>query len=35
MSSIEIDLDGVRIRVNGSVDADALRTVLAAVRSGG
>jgi transposase len=34
-SSIEIDFDGVRIRVNGSVDADALRTVITAVRSRG
>jgi transposase len=32
--TIEIDVDGVRIRLSGAVDAVALRTVLAAVRSG-
>jgi transposase len=32
--TIEIDVDGVRIRLSGAVDAVSLRTVLAAVRSG-
>jgi transposase len=32
--AIEIDVDGVRIRLSGVVDAVSLRTVLAAVRSG-
>lgn len=30
---IEIEVDGARIRVSGSVDGNALRTVLAAVRA--
>jgi transposase len=34
-SSIEIEFSGVRIRVNGAVDAVALGTVMAAVRAGG
>lgn len=32
-SCIEIELGGVRIRVNGSVDAEALRVVMLAVRA--
>jgi transposase len=32
LSSIELDCAGVRIHLHGSVDAEALRTVLAVVR---
>jgi len=32
LSSIELDCAGVRIRLHGPVDAEALRTVLAVVR---
>jgi transposase len=32
--TIEIELEGARIRVSGPVDAAALRTVLAAIRTG-